>query len=127
MKKKKNPNNLYIKFWRNNIFLNLTTFSGKLILKYSSGYIKGERSKNLTWSLVYLIKHIKIKAKLAGNKYINLILDGAINGTKINLVYDQLLKWGFTVVLVRIVDKIPHNGCRPKVKKTKIRKKSYLV
>jgi hypothetical protein len=25
------------------------------------------------------------------------------------------------------MDKIPHNGCRPKVKKTKIRKKSYLV
>jgi len=97
------------------------------MLKYSCGYIKGERAKNLTWSLVYLIKHIKIKAKLAGNKNINLILDGAINGTKINLVYDQLLKWGFTIVFVRIMDKIPHNGCRPKVKKTKIRKKSYLV
>ena len=123
---KKKPNNLYIKFWRNNIFLNLTTFDGKLILKCSCGYIKNGQQKNLVWALVYLIKYIKIRAKLSGNKNINLILDGAINSSKVELVYDQLLKWDFIIVFVRIVDKIPHNGCRPKVKRTKMRKRTYL-
>lgn len=126
MKKPPHPNNLYIKFWRNNIFLNLTTFSEKLIIKCSCGYIKGKQQKNLLWALVYLLKYVKIKAKLAGNKQINLILDGAINMTKLTLVYNQLLKCDFIIVFVRIVDKIPHNGCRAKIKNTGIRRRGYL-
>ena len=126
MKVKKKPNNLYIKFWRNNIFFNLSTFSGKLLLRCSCGYIKGEQQKNLIWSLVYLIKYIKIKVNLAGNRNINLILEGAFNSARLELIYNQLLKWEFIVVFVKVVDKIPHNGCRSKVKKTKLRKRSYL-
>jgi ribosomal protein S11 len=124
--KKKKPNNLYIKFWRNNIFLNLSTFNGKLLFKCSCGYIKGDQKKNLVWALIYLIKILKVKAKLHGNNSINLILEGAYNKTRVKLIYNQLLKWDFVVVYFRIVDKIPHNGCRSKVKKTKLVKRFYL-
>ena len=99
--KKKIPNNLHIKFWRNNIFLNLTTYSGKLIFKCSCGYIKSEKQKNLKWSLVYLLKYLKRKAKLRGNMFINLALEGAFNSTRINSIYRKLLNVQFIIVFVR--------------------------
>jgi len=122
----KKANNLYIKFWRNNIFLNLTTFNGRLLFKCSCGYIKVEQQKNLISALVYLIKLMKINAKLRGNHNINVILEGALNSSRVDLVYNQLLKWEFIIIFVKVVDKIPHNGCRSKVKHTKLRKRTYL-
>jgi len=75
---------------------------------------------------VYLIKYLKIRAKLRGNLLLNLIFDGALNSTRVDLIYSQLLNWNFTIVFVQLVDKIPHNGCRSKTKRTKLRKRSYL-
>jgi hypothetical protein len=87
-----NTNNLYIKFLRNNIFLNFTTFQGNIIFKCSCGYISGIKRKNLIWALVYLIKYTKIKSKLMRNYRISLILEGAFNYIRVRLVYEQLLK-----------------------------------
>jgi len=124
--KRNQPNNLYIKFWRNNIFLNLTTSKNKLIFKCSCGYIKNIQQGNLISSLVYLIKLLKINTKLKGNYKLNLILEGAFNVSRIELVYNQLLAWNFFIVFMRVVDKSPHNGCRSKTKKTKLRERRYL-
>jgi ribosomal protein S11 len=124
--KSSNINNLYIKFLRNNIFFNFTTFYGRLIFKCSCGYISGIKRKNLIWALVYLIKYTKLKSKLLGSGKISLILDGAFNLSRVNLIYEQLLKWGFIIIFVRVLDKLPHNGCRAKVKKSRIKKYRYL-
>ena len=124
--KNKQANNLYIKFWRNNIFLNLTTSKNKLIFKCSCGYIKNSQQGNLISSMIYLIKLLKINANLRGNYNLNLILEGAFNVARIELVYNQLLAWQFVIVFMRLVDKIPHNGCRSKVKKTNLRERRYL-
>jgi hypothetical protein len=69
---------------------------------------------------------MRIKAKLRINSFLSLILEGALNPNKANLIYDQLLKWKFIVVFVRVVDKIPHNGCRAPGKIARVRKSRYL-
>ena len=124
--KKNTVNNLYIKFWRNNIFLNLTKANGHLIFKCSGGYIKSEQQGNLIWDLAYLIKYMCVKVNFKGDFNINLILEGAVNSARIESLYNLLLKWGFIVNFVKVVDKIPHNGCRLKKKTSKLRKRSYL-
>lgn len=64
------------------------------------------------------------KINLMGNFHINLILEGAINKSRLILVYNQLSN--FIINFVRILDRIPHNGCRMKVKRTQLRKRVYL-
>jgi ribosomal protein S11 len=123
----KKINNLHIKFWRNNIFLNLTSFDNKLLFKCSSGYIKAEQQQNLISVLIFLIKRMKINLKSKSKLKINLVLEGAFTYSKLDLVYNQLINLDFHIVFVNIVDKIPHNGCRSKVKNTNLRKRSFLI
>lgn len=72
--------------------MNLTTFSGILLFKCSCGYIKSHQQKNLISAFIYLIKYMRITAKFKGNFSVNLILEGALNSTQIDLIYTQLLK-----------------------------------
>ena len=123
----RHANNLYIKFWRNNIFLNLTSSRGKLIFKCSCGYMSREQQKNKLTAFIYLVKLLKSSIKILRNRKINLILEGAVNAARLNLVYKHLLSCRLLIVLVKTISKIPHNGCRAKVKRTKLRKRSYLV
>jgi len=125
MKNQKQTNLLHIKFWRNNIFLNLTTLGGKLLFKCSCGYIKTDQKGNLTAAFIYLLKLMKNTVNLKGNYWINLNLEGALNSSQVNLVYTQLAKWQFKIRFVRLFDRIAHNGCRPKVKRVKLRKYRY--
>ena len=72
-----------------------------------------------------MIKLLHIKG-VSGHRNIDLIIEGAVNRSKANLVYYELLKYNFIIGFIRIVDKISHNGCRSKVKNTNLRKRRYL-
>jgi ribosomal protein S11 len=122
----KRVNNLYIKFLRNNIFLNLSNSKGKLLFKCSCGSLNRENQKNKLVAFVFLMKLVKKVIRLKNNKNINLILGGALNRSRINLIYNKLLSYGLTVVFIKIVDSIPHNGCRQKAKKIKQLRRRYL-
>jgi ribosomal protein S11 len=122
----KKPNNLYIKFLRNNIFLNVSNYDGKSLFKCSYGNIKSEQQKHSNWALIYLIKYFGVNTDLSKNRNINLIVSGAVNKAKISLIYVQLLNFKFIIGFLRVVDKTPHNGCRLKVKMGKLRKCRYL-
>jgi len=73
-----------------------------------------------------LIKLISLKVNLEGNFNINIILAGAVNKSKLSLVYNQLSALNFIIQFIDIADKVPHNGCRMKVKRTQLRKRAYL-
>lgn len=76
--------------------------------------------------MIYLIKHCGVNIDLSKNRNINLIVSGAINKAKLSLIYTHLLNLNFIIGVLRVVDKVPHNGCRLKVKRTKLRKRSFL-
>jgi ribosomal protein S11 len=61
-----------------------------------------------------------------GNLSINLIVDSAVNNARVGALHNLLLKHGFIINFVKVIDKVPHNGCRLKKKTTKLRKRSYL-
>ncbi len=98
--KKKAENDLYIKFWRNKISLTLTTPQGT-ISRYSFYLKKSEQQKNLTWRL----GNFKLRANLPDNFLLNLIFDGELDSTRIDLIYNQLLSWNFIIVFVQLADK----------------------
>jgi hypothetical protein len=70
---------------------------------------------------------MKVSLKGKSRLKINLVLEGAFTHSKLDLVYNQLVNLDFHIAFVNIVDKIPHNGCRSKVKNTNLRKRGFLV
>ncbi len=122
----KKANNLLIKFGRNNLFITLSTYNRKHLFNCSLGHLKEEKQKDFTSSLVYILKFMKPRLGITRAFYINVILEGTFNQSRIDLVYNELVKSGFIVVFIRIREKISHNGCRSKIRITKLRTRSYL-
>jgi ribosomal protein S11 len=113
-------------FLKKNTFIIVTDIKGKLKFCYSSGLVdlKGKRKVKQPLALNSLIKILELETSFLLNKPLALHLTN-VNTFSYKYVLSKI-KNLFFITFIRVCNKKPHNGCRPRKQKRgkKRRKKS---
>lgn len=105
---------IFIKETKNNIYVNLSSGEGRLLLNISSGNV-GMRGSNRRTTVAgkYLGKRLGDEAESCGLKFIKLRIYGPVNNI-VQSVVKGFTTYALNVIEIEQVRGIPHNGVRAK-------------
>ena len=111
---------VHIKLYRSNCFLIISDNSGKILFTKSSGCLGFQNMQKRSIEAFNSLLSTTIKLLLSyHNCLVFLKLDG-INKKNLDEIYVQVLKilkkYKINIIGFKIIHKIPHNGCRKKLR-----------